>query len=160
MGAVQPSKISSFACDRKWERFIIGFRKQTTTLKTGAGGTTQLSYNNLVRGNGSGLCRDATMLRDTLVELIEPMRGSAGADPLALCLPTQAKASDDRLPCLENPRPGGAESSLTENVNSPFHAEPVQPLAQQSNAGQRFTFLQGGAKLPLKLNGRGQTDRC
>jgi hypothetical protein len=26
--------------------------------------------------------------------------------------------------CLENPRPEGAESTLTENVASPFHAEP------------------------------------
>jgi len=28
--------------------------------------------------------------------------------------------------CLENPRPEGAESTLTENVASPFHAEPRQ----------------------------------
>ena len=26
--------------------------------------------------------------------------------------------------CLENPRPEGAEPTLTENVSSPFHAEP------------------------------------
>src|SRR5271166_716053 len=26
--------------------------------------------------------------------------------------------------CLENPRPAGAESTLTENARSPFHAEP------------------------------------
>ncbi len=64
------------------------------------------------------------MLRDNLVELIEPMLNSAGADPLALCPHTQAKASDDRLPCLENPRPEGAESSLTENAASPVQAEP------------------------------------
>ena len=63
------------------------------------------------------------MLRDNLVELIEPMRNSAGADPLALSIQTQA--SDDRPSCLENPRPEGAESSLTENVTSPFQAEPV-----------------------------------
>jgi hypothetical protein len=36
------------------------------------------------------------------------------------------KSSDDRPPCLENPRPAGAESTLTENVASPFHAEPRQ----------------------------------
>jgi hypothetical protein len=66
------------------------------------------------------------MLRDNLVELIEPMRTSAGADPLALCIHQQNLASDDRLSCLENPRPGGAESSLTENVTSPFPAEPRQ----------------------------------
>ena len=64
------------------------------------------------------------MLRDNLVGLIEPMRISAGVDPLALSIQTQA--SDDRSSCLENPRPEGAESSLTENVTSPFQAEPVQ----------------------------------
>ena len=62
------------------------------------------------------------MLRDNLVGLIEPMRISAGADPLALSI--QKQASDDRSLCLENPRPQGAESSLTENVTSPFQAEP------------------------------------
>jgi hypothetical protein len=66
------------------------------------------------------------MLRDNLVELIEPMPISAGADPLALCIHNQPQASDDRLPCLENPRPAGAEPSLTENVTSPFQAEPAQ----------------------------------
>src|SRR5208282_6483595 len=66
------------------------------------------------------------MLRDNLVELIEPMLNSAGANPLALTH-HQIQASGDRLPCLENPRPEGAESSLTENVTSPFQAEPAQP---------------------------------
>jgi hypothetical protein len=66
------------------------------------------------------------MLRDNLVELIEPMPNSAGADPLALGIQKQTQASDDRLSCLENPRPVGAESSLTENVTSPFPAEPAQ----------------------------------
>ncbi len=66
------------------------------------------------------------MLRDNLVELIEPMRNSAGADPLALGIYQQKPASDDSLSCLENPRPEGAESSLTENVASPFPAEPRQ----------------------------------
>ena len=64
------------------------------------------------------------MLRDNLVELIEPMLNSAGANPLALTH-HQIQASGDRLPCLENPRPKGAESSLTENVTSPFQAEPA-----------------------------------
>jgi hypothetical protein len=63
------------------------------------------------------------MLRDNLVGLIEPMRSRAGANPLALCI-AKNKSSDDRPPCLENPRPEGAESTLTENVASPFHAEP------------------------------------
>src|SRR6266436_6240062 len=65
------------------------------------------------------------MLRDNLVGLIEPMFSSAGANPLALCIASQP-SSDDRPPCLENPRPEGAESTLTENVASPFHAEPRQ----------------------------------
>jgi hypothetical protein len=65
------------------------------------------------------------MLRDNLVELIEPIPNSAGADPLALGIQKQTQASDDRLSCLENPRPEGAESSLTENVTSPFQAEPA-----------------------------------
>jgi hypothetical protein len=63
------------------------------------------------------------MLRDNLAELIEPMLSSAGANPLALRTATK-KPSDDRLPCLENPRPEGAELTLTENAPSPFHAEP------------------------------------
>src|SRR5208283_4570899 len=65
------------------------------------------------------------MLRDNLVELIEPMRNSAGTDLLALGI-YQQPASDDSLSCLENPRPEGAESSLTDNVTSPFPAEPKQ----------------------------------
>src|SRR5438445_6827366 len=66
------------------------------------------------------------MLRDNLVELIEPMLNSAGADPLALYIHTRTPASDDSLPCLKNPRPEGAESSLTESASSPFQAEPAQ----------------------------------
>jgi hypothetical protein len=38
------------------------------------------------------------MLRDNLVGLIEPMVGSAGANPLALCIASQ-ESSDDRPPC-------------------------------------------------------------
>src|ERR1700730_18345877 len=66
------------------------------------------------------------MLRDNLVELIEPMLNSAGADPLALYIHNRTQASDDRLPCLKNPRPEGAEPSLTESSSSPFQAEPAQ----------------------------------
>src|SRR2546423_9333312 len=51
------------------------------------------------------------------------MLSSAGAYPLALST-ARKKPSDDRPPCLENPRPEGAESTLTENAASPFHAEP------------------------------------
>jgi hypothetical protein len=65
------------------------------------------------------------MLRDNLVGLIEPMLSSAGANPLALRT-ARKKPSDDRPPCLENPRPEGAELTLTENAPPPFHAEPKQ----------------------------------
>src|SRR6202047_1798020 len=71
------------------------------------------------------------MLRDNLVGLIEPMLSSAGAYPLALAT-ARKKPSDDRPPCLENPRPEGAESTLTENAPSPFHAEPKQHHIRQS----------------------------
>jgi hypothetical protein len=76
------------------------------------------------------------MLRDNLVELIEPMLNSAGTDPLALCISNRTPASDDRLPCLKNPRPEGAESSLTENVTSPFQAEPAHALMVAIVPGQ------------------------
>jgi hypothetical protein len=66
------------------------------------------------------------MLRDNLVELIEPMLNSAGVHPSRAEHSQPVTASDDRFPCLENPRPKGAESSLTENVTSPFQAEPAQ----------------------------------
>jgi hypothetical protein len=75
------------------------------------------------------------MLRDNLVGLIEPMQISAGVDPLALSILKQA--SDDRSSCLENPRPEGAESSLTENVTSPFQAEPAQFSKNWFEAGRK-----------------------
>ncbi len=78
------------------------------------------------------------MLRDNLVGLIEPMRNSAGVDPPVLDIRNQKQASDDSSLCLENPRPEGAESSLTENVTSPFQAEPTQ----QNKAGLPFELLQ------------------
>jgi len=65
------------------------------------------------------------MLRDSLFGLIEPMFSSAVTYPLALSTEWK-RSSDDRPPCLENPRPEGAESTLTENALSPFHAEPKQ----------------------------------
>ena len=76
------------------------------------------------------------MLRDNLVELIEPMLHGAG--PLALSIHNRPQASDDRFPCLENPRPKGAESSLTENVTSPFQAEPAQLHHLDGQAFQNF----------------------
>src|SRR5258708_21860721 len=65
------------------------------------------------------------MRGDNLVELIDPMLNSAGAAPLALYIHNRTQASDDRLTCLKNPRPEGAESSLTESASSPFQAEPA-----------------------------------
>lgn len=47
------------------------------------------------------------MLRDNLVELIEPMRNSAGADPLALGIYQQKPASDDSSHALKIPAPKG-----------------------------------------------------
>ena len=79
------------------------------------------------------------MLRDNLVGLIGPMFSRAGAYPLALCTARQ-KPSDDRPPCLENPRPGGAESTLTENAASPFHAEPTH---QSLSSNLLFQVLAG-----------------
>jgi hypothetical protein len=58
------------------------------------------------------------MLRDNLVGLIEPMptpRQKSGSS-LALGIPKQRQVSDDRSSCLENPRPEGAESALTERL--------------------------------------------
>ena len=52
------------------------------------------------------------------------MSSGAGGSPLAL-QDKGKKSSDDRPSCLENPRPAGAESTLTENVASPFQAEPA-----------------------------------
>ena len=44
--------------------------------------------------------------------------------PLALSSEWK-QPSDDRPPCLENPRPAGVEPTLTENAASPFPAEPA-----------------------------------
>jgi len=80
------------------------------------------------------------MLRDNLVELIEPMLSGAGPHPLAPRT-NRKQSSDDRPACLENPRPAGAESTLTENVASPFHAEPGHsdwhPLHERIKKGLR-----------------------
>src|SRR5664279_5721062 len=46
-----------------------------------------------------------------------------GSSPFALCPRTHRIG---RPLCLENPRPEGAEYSLTESAPSPLHAEPEQ----------------------------------
>jgi hypothetical protein len=95
------------------------------------------------------------MLRDNLAGLIEPRLCSAGTYPLALCTKPK-QSSDDRPPCLENPRPEGAEPTLPENVPSPFHAEPRQidlPFVPWPNAGDCSAFRerQGGTHRPIPL---------
>jgi hypothetical protein len=61
----------------------------------------------------------------------QPCRGIArwahrdderGREDSFLRRPTSIGSKDPQ--CLENPRPAGAESTLTENVASPFQAEP------------------------------------
>ena len=67
------------------------------------------------------------MLRDTLVGLIEPMLRGAGVHcSRAGFSPGCSRHRTIDPQCLENPRPAGAESTLTENARSPFHAEPRQ----------------------------------
>src|SRR5258708_30223807 len=83
------------------------------------------------------------MRGDNLVELIEPMLNSAGAAPLALYIHNRTQAWDDRLPCLKNPRPEGAESSLTESASSPFQAEPAQFPGFLHNQRYKFEVPQG-----------------
>ncbi len=79
------------------------------------------SYNDLVRRNGSGLCRDATMLSDDLVGLIVPTLSNVGAHSRALCTATK-KPSDDRTQALKIPAPRkGRNLTLTENTASPYH---------------------------------------
>ena len=74
------------------------------------------------------------MLRDNLVGLIEPMPTARENDgsSLALSIHKQRQASDDRSSCLKNPRPAGAESSLTERTTSPFQTEPRQTDMQKT----------------------------
>jgi hypothetical protein len=65
------------------------------------------------------------MLRDTLVGLIEPRSRGAGVHcSRAGFFPCCSRHRTIDPQCLENPRPAGAESTLTENARSPFHAEP------------------------------------
>jgi hypothetical protein len=64
------------------------------------------------------------MLRDNLAGLIEPMLSSAGAYPLALCTDRNESSDDRPQNALEIPARQGGIYALTENVPSPFHAEP------------------------------------
>ena len=71
---------------------------------------------------------------------------------LSRCALRGKKPSDDRPPCLENPSPKGAEPTLTENVASPFQAEPRHyyrrlPIAELIPLAAHFIVSAG------KLNG-------
>ncbi len=67
------------------------------------------------------------MLRDDLVGLIEPMRNSAGINPLSRCVFTSRTWHRARDPyALKIPAPKGRNLHLTESVTSPFQAEPAQ----------------------------------
>jgi hypothetical protein len=73
------------------------------------------------------------MLRDALMGLSDPMLRSAGVYCSRASFPPRCIRHRTIDPqCLENPRPAGAESTLTENVRSPFHPEPRQPLKTRS----------------------------
>jgi hypothetical protein len=76
------------------------------------------------------------------------MFSSAGAYPLALYNYTDKKPSDDRPRCLENPRPEGAESTLTENAASPFPAEPKHRAGSSTPQGLHFvkSLLRSGGQ--------------
>jgi len=61
----------------------------------------------------------------------ETMIGQRGNQFLALLLNHRI----ERPQCLENPRPEGAEPTLTENVASPFQAEPRHKTEAHLGAG-------------------------
>src|SRR5271156_538470 len=56
--------------------------------------------------------------------------------------------------CLENPRPAGAELSLTEDVTSPFQAEPRQPqsLDLARNDADHFDTAEGSGVLTSEVS--------
>ncbi len=75
------------------------------------------------------------MLRDTLVGLIEPMWCGAGVHcSRAGFSPCCSRHRTIDPQCLENPRPAGVESTLTENARSPFHAEPRHDILSSLQA--------------------------
>jgi len=80
------------------------------------------------------------------------MLSSAAANPLALCI-ARKKRSDDRPPCLENPRPGGAdlhegESSLPQRPGETgVGPHPIErPPDQGSGDGRRQTHERAGQR--------------
>jgi hypothetical protein len=90
------------------------------------------------------------MLRDNLTGLIEPMFSSAGAYPLALCT-DRNKSSDDRPQhALKIPARQGGIYALTENVTSPFHAEPRQGITP-TILGERQSRVLRGCTISWRL---------
>jgi len=74
------------------------------------------------------------------------MLSSAGFSSLALHADGR-KSSDDRPQCIENPHPAGAEFTLTENVASPFQAEPRQVRLIITGCSRIDIFRRGGDSL-------------
>jgi len=75
-----------------------------------------------------------------LTGLIEPMFSSAGAYPLALCT-DRNKSSDDRPQhALKIHARQGGIYALTENVTSPFHAEPRRVFHDSGEDPRRLSF--------------------
>jgi len=70
------------------------------------------------------------MPRDNLVGSSSRCLAAREALLSRCALTTSTESSDDRPTCPENPRPEGAESTLTENAASPFQAEPRHGLLQ------------------------------
>jgi hypothetical protein len=77
-----------------------------------------------------------------MLRLIEPMLSGAEGLLSRCTLTGGSHRTIDPL-CLENPRPAGAEPTLTENVASPFQAEPRHLLNpnRYGRAMRRGTFL-------------------
>ena len=97
-------------------------------------GFTDCHYNDFARGNGSRRCRDATMLRDTLAGLIEPMLASAGAyHPRTGCRILGIRHRTIGPHALKIPAPIGAEPTLAENAA--FHFTPRQDMTTDVNGG-------------------------
>jgi len=81
------------------------------------------------------------------------MSSSAGGSSLALHT-DRRESSDDRPTCLENPRPEGAESTLTDNAVSPFQAEPAHNVAGRNNGGSLSRWTHASDSLNSLLFGK------
>src|SRR5260370_40960819 len=81
------------------------------------------------------------MLRDNLAG--SSRRCCWGAE-VRLSRSSQNRHRIGRPSCLENPKPAGAEYSLTESATSPFHAEPEHRDKQTgSGRGERSGYKRG-----------------